>query len=245
MYTARMSGIPQKSASPPAPDPLDGQEFARIPLSNSPWRDVLHLGRAVDYTCGEVVIAEFTPPLFLYFLDQGEVRMLRSDPQGLEKTLWYVDEGHLFGETPLLDGRLSRNRHVCTQDARIHLFRREIVLHTILPARPDLAHNLMETLACKVRILSNQIAGLTLEELPARICNYLYLHARRLGPDDQNVMGLDPRLNQQELANLLGVHRVTLNKALRDLKQAGVLDGYRKDKVRIHNPALFLKYARS
>ncbi|MFQ9867016.1 MAG: helix-turn-helix domain-containing protein [Bilophila wadsworthia] len=37
---------------------------------------------------------------------------------------------------------------------------------------------------------------------------------------------MSPGLNQQELANLLGVHRVTLNKALRELEREAVLGPY-------------------
>jgi len=36
---------------------------------------------------------------------------------------------------------------------------------------------------------------------------------------------VSPGLNQQELANLLGVHRVTLNKALRALERGAVQHG--------------------
>ena len=44
---------------------------------------------------------------------------------------------------------------------------------------------------------------------------------------------MSPGLNQQELANLLGVHRVTLNKALRELEREAVLGPYSRDEVYI------------
>lgn len=44
---------------------------------------------------------------------------------------------------------------------------------------------------------------------------------------------VSPGLNQQELANLLGVHRVTLNKALRELEREAVLGPYSRDEVYI------------
>lgn len=243
MYTGTMSDE-SHPRGPRPPEEREGQEFARITLDNAPWRSVLHLATALDFAKDEAVIPEDAPPLFLYFLERGEVRMLRGDPGGQEKTLWYVDPGHLFGETPLLDCRTSRNRHVCTRPSRVYAFRRETVLDEIFPTRPDLMLNLMETLACKVRILSNQIVGMSLDELPDRICRYLHLHAERLGERDGETV-LNPRLNQQELAQLLGVHRVTLNKALRDLEHEGVLGGYRRDEVRVLDLARFLTHALS
>jgi len=44
---------------------------------------------------------------------------------------------------------------------------------------------------------------------------------------------VSPGLNQQDLANLLGVHRVTLNKSLRELEKSGVLGPYSRDEVYI------------
>lgn len=243
MYTDGMSDVSRPRDSRPSGEP-EGREFARIPKDNKPWRSVLHLATALEFAKDEAVIPENAPPDFLYFLERGEVRMLRGDPGGQEKTLWYVDPDHLFGETPLLCGGTSRNRHVCTRPSRVHAFRRETVLEDIFPARPDLMVNLMETLACKVRILSNQVADMSLDDLRARVCRYLHLHAGRLGEHDGETI-LDPRLNQQELAQLLGVHRVTLNKTLRDLEHEGVLGGYRRDEVRVLDLARFLTHALS
>lgn len=240
-----MSAVRTRPDAPASGGERLGREFARLPMDNEPWRDVLHLARAVNYAPGEIVIQEDTPSEFLYFLDHGEVRMLCSAPCGLEKTLWYVDPDHLFGETPLLDGRRNRNRHVCTQPSRIHAFRRAVVLEEIFPSRPDLVLNLLRTLAGKVRMLSNQIARLSLDDLPARICTYLSLHARpESAGDGSRELLLRPLLNQQELATLLGVHRVTLNRALRDLEHEGVLGPYRKSGVLVLDRTRFLAYAK-
>ena len=80
-------------------------------------------------------------------------------------------------------------------------------------------------------MLCNQWVSLSLEELPPRICRFLHLRMRDDGgaPNPR----VSPGLNQQELANLLGVHRVTLNKALRELEREAVLGPYSRDEVYI------------
>ena len=79
-------------------------------------------------------------------------------------------------------------------------------------------------------MLSNQSVELSLKELPARICRFLYM---RIPTDTsgQTDRWVQPALNQQELASLLGVHRVTLNKALRELEKEGILGPYSKNEV--------------
>mgnify|MGYP000008902365 FL=1 len=116
-------------------------------------------------------------------------------------------------------------------DCVVYAFSRDCVLHEILPNYPALTLALLHSLASKVRVLCNQSVSLSLEELPPRICRFLHLRMRDDGgaPNPR----VSPGLNQQELANLLGVHRVTLNKALRELEREAVLGPYSRDEVYI------------
>ena len=107
---------------------------------------------------------------------------------------------------------------VAASDCIAYSFSRQCVMSEILPRHPDLMLALLKTLALKVRILSNQTVCLSLDDLSSRICKFLHL---RQNEQDQEggAQFVSPGLNQQELANLLGVHRVTLNKALRELER--------------------------
>lgn len=117
-------------------------------------------------------------------------------------------------------------------DCTVYAFSRKCVLNEILPQNPELTAALFRTLAIKVRVLINQTVCLSLDDLPARICKYLNLRREAQILKDGPLV-VCPVLNQQELASLLGVHRVTLNKSLRELEKAGVLGPYSRDEVYI------------
>jgi CRP-like cAMP-binding protein len=91
---------------------------------------------------------------------------------------------------------------------------------------------MFRSLASKVRVLCNQSASLCLDDLASRICKFLHLRLDNQGIREK-VPYVCPGLNQQDLANLLGVHRVTLNKALRELEKARIISPYSRDEVYI------------
>ena len=56
----------------------------------------------------------------------------------------------------------------------------------------------------------------------------MYLYQKMYSSDDKKQFYSIPGLTQQDLANHLSVHRVTLNKTLRLLEQQGIIGPYNK-----------------
>ena len=207
-------------------------EFSRIPSEAECWRKVLPQGRRMKFLKGAQVSSRMNESSYLFFLDSGEIWLTRSTMDGREKIIWAIGPGSLFGETPFFDELPARSAMIAATDCMVYAFARKCVLTEILPRHPDLMLALFRSLAFKVRVLSNQAASLSLDDLPSRVCKYLHLRQQ----EEINTGGplvVRPGLNQQELANLLGVHRVTLNKSLRELEKAGVLGPYSKEEIYI------------
>ena len=77
---------------------------------NGAWRKVLSLGRKQTYKKGQQV--GMGP--YLYFLDSGKIRLSHISLQGLEKILWYLHPGSIFGETPYFDKMPSAGYFYCS-----------------------------------------------------------------------------------------------------------------------------------
>ena len=122
----------------------------------------------------------------------------------------------------------------------LYRFSKECVYKVLVPQYPDIALCLLRSLARKTRLFANQSVTLSVRELPIRICRFLRLQASML-PDGTMDRRIVPELNQQELASLLGVHRVTLNKALRDLERDGVIGPYSRHEVYVLNTQHFME----
>lgn len=202
-------------------------EFTQIPPEADVWRRVLHLGGRLTFRRGTAIMHGGQNSAYLYFIQQGEVRLMRTTLDGREKIIMSMPAGCITGETPFFDEVPSRSSLVAATDCVIYAFSQDCVRQEIIPHHPELTLALLHSLASKVRVLCNQSVSLSLEELPSRICRFLHL---RMGEGTARIV---PGLNQQELANLLGVHRVTLNKALRELEKEAILGPYSRDEVYI------------
>lgn len=179
--------------------------FKELANLNTPWRDVLSLGRKQTYKKGQQIgMGEY-----LYFLDSGKIRLSHISLQGLEKILWYMHSGSIFGETPLFDQMPSNGYFYCTTDCVVYIFTHKTV-EQLSKSRPDLIMNLCHSMARKLRMLSNQAASLFLDNLKVRSMRFLAQHIVK-GTDP---MLVDIRITKQELAALLGVHRISLYKLI-------------------------------
>lgn len=207
-------------------------EFSRIPSEAGCWRKVISQGRRMKFPKGAQIFSRLTDENFIFFLDVGEIWLTRSTLDGREKIIWSIGPDSLFGETPFFDELPSKSAIVAGMDSTVYAFASRCVLEEILPRHPDLTLALFRSLALKVRVLINQAVSLSLDDLPSRICKYLHLRQRE-EVSESGPLVVRPGLNQQELANLLGVHRVTLNKSLRELEKAGILGPYSRDEVYI------------
>ena len=179
-------------------------EFTHIPPEAGVWRQVLDLGTRLRFRKGEEMHGGEKGE-YLYYVHQGEARLMRTTLDGREKILMSMRSGTVTGETPFFDEVPARSSIVAGTDCVVYAFSRDCVLHEILPNYPALTLALLHSLASKVRVLCNQSVSLSLEELPPRICRFLHLR----------------------------MHRVTLNKALRELEREAVLGPYSRDEVYI------------
>ncbi len=197
------------------------------------WRRFFHLGISRRLPKGATLLFSGDRADKLIFLERGEMRVVRQLADGREKMLFRMHEGMLVAEVPFFDMLPSMSHVVAAQDSLIWSFERKIVFEKLFPENPGLAVATIKSLASKVRMLCNQSVELSTSELSTRICRFILTRARKLHSGSLNGKMIAPSLNQQELSSLCGVHRVTLNKALRELENLGIIGPYSKKELYI------------
>lgn len=215
---------------------LHNDEFARTSAVSPAWKNLCHLGNIVRYPKNSVVFRAGDTVDALYYVLKGEVRMESLHMDGAEKTYWYIGEGCVFGETPLFHRIPSRLTVVFLCPGEVCVFSRKVLLGQIFAQYPEITEDMFRNMACKIRVLTNQIATLSMDGLAVRICKYLQLHLSR---DETGKLISRPRINQQGLANLLGVHRVTCNRVLRNLERGGIISEFCRETVYILDEEAF------
>ena len=210
------------------------ESFARIQQTSELWKDVFGLSTPRDFKKGELVIRDGTLVTSIYYILEGEVRMDMVNENGADKIYWYFGPDTLLGEPALFLQRPSILYGVCTKPTKVRVFSREVIFEHIIPHHRELALALFHEMAVKMRLLINQIAVLGMENMAARVCKYLQTNLSR---DVSGGLSSVPGITQRELAKLLGMHRVTCGRVLKELKEKGIIGGYSAARVHIYDEA--------
>lgn len=213
-----------------------GLAFKELREMNSPWRTVLHLATRCVLSKGERISLGRK----LYFLEQGKVRLTQQSLEGTEKILWYIHEGCLFGETPFFDPLPSEGYFICSVESVVYAFSAQS-LDIVRREYPDLLMNLARSMARKMRALSHQAASLYLDSVLVRTCKFL---AQRIVPGSDPPIA-DVGISRREMAALLGVHRISLYKILRQQEEIGLLGPFVDRRVVVLRPAEFFDIIRN
>jgi CRP/FNR family cyclic AMP-dependent transcriptional regulator len=150
------------------------------------------------------------------------VKISRSSADGRENILALLGPSELFGELSLFDpGPRTATATALTEATMASLDQDE--LREWLRARPEVAEQLLGALARRLRRTNEAMADLVFSDVPGRVAKALLDLASRFGQPTPDGVRVQHDLTQEELAQLVGASRETVNKALADFASRGWL----------------------
>ena len=176
----------------------------------------------VDFPRGHTVFAEGEPGDRLYIIVSGKVKIARRSPDGRENLLTILGPPDMFGELSVFDPG-PRTSSVVTITAVRAVSMDRAVLRAWIAERPQIAEQLLRVLARRLRRTNNNLADLIFTDVPGRVAKQLLQLAQRFGSIDGGQLRVTHDLTQEELAQLVGASRETVNKALADFASRGWL----------------------
>ena len=90
-----------------------------------------------------------------------------------------------------------------------------------LSNRPEIAEQLLRVIARRLRRTNDALADLIFTDVPGRVAKALLQMADRFGNRESDGLRVKHDLTQEELAQLVGASRETVNKALADFVHRG------------------------
>src|SRR5699024_6904701 len=158
----------------------------------------------------------------LYIVATGKLKVGRESSDGRENLLSVVGPSEIIGELSLFDpGPRSSTVTAVSQTELLSL--RHEDLTAWLEDRPKAAMNLLRALAIRLRRTNDTVGDLVFQDVPGRVAKALLDLADRFGQPTQDGVHVAHDLTQEELAQLVGASRETVNKALADFAQRGWL----------------------
>ena len=178
----------------------------------------------------------------LYVVLDGKIKLTRTASDGRENLLSVLGPGEMFGELSLFDPRPRTASAVAVTDSRLAGLGHDY-LRQWLTGRPDVALHLLRALAQRLRRTNDVMADLVFTDVPGRVAKALLDLADRFGEQEEEGLQVHHDLTQEELAQLVGASRETVNKALADFATRGWLQLSAKS-VLILDPERLAKRAR-
>ncbi|KUG51840.1 Crp/Fnr family transcriptional regulator [Serinicoccus chungangensis] len=189
---------------------LDGATADQLMDSMSPHR----LAR------GDVVFQEGDPGDSLHVITKGKVKLARASADGRESLLAVLGPGEMFGELSLFDpGPRLTTAYVVSDTEFISLG--NDALRAFLGHHPEVAMQMLAGLAHRLRKTNEGLSDLVFTDVPGRVAKALLDLSDRFGRRSEAGIVVSHDLTQEELAQLVGASRETVNKALADFAQRG------------------------
>jgi CRP/FNR family transcriptional regulator, cyclic AMP receptor protein len=169
---------------------------------------------------GERLFAEGDAGDKLYIILEGKIKLTKAAPDGRENLVSVHGPGEMFGELSLFDPIPRTSSATAVTSARLAGLAHDD-LHTFLSSRPEVAMHLLQALAQRLRRINDVKADLVFTDVPGRVAKALLDLADRFGVMTPEGVQVNHDLTQEELAQLVGASRETVNKALADFTARG------------------------
>ncbi|WP_026550048.1 Crp/Fnr family transcriptional regulator [Arthrobacter sp. Br18] len=176
----------------------------------------------VDLSRGSSVFREGDQGDQLYFIVSGKIKLGRTAQDGRENLLAILGPGELFGEMALFDPSPRTATATAVSETRLAALKNEN-LRTLLETRPEVSAQLLQALARRLRRTNESLSDLVFSDVPGRVAKALLDLADRFGRPATDGILVAHELTQEELAQLVGASRETVNKALAEFVQRGWL----------------------
>ncbi len=154
----------------------------------------------------------------LFFMTSGSIKLFKSNEEGKEAIIRFIEPGDLFAEIilylknryPVSAMAIKPSKLLAIDAAKLFKF---------IKVHPDVAMKLIGNLASKSQYLVKMVENLTLEDIRGRFLNYLKHLSERTGG---NTITLP--VPKGELSMLLGVSPETFSRLLKKLAKDGIID---------------------
>ena len=171
---------------------------------------------------GSILFKEGDDGEHLYVIIDGKLKLGTSSGDGRENLLSILGPGEMFGELSLFDPGPRTSTATAVTDAKLLSLSHEKVIPW-LKQNPEVSLQLLTRLSQRLRRTNEAVGDLVFSDVPGRVAKALIDLGDRFGKTSPEGLLVNHDLTQEELAQLVGASRETVNKALADFAGRGWL----------------------
>jgi CRP-like cAMP-binding protein len=171
---------------------------------------------------GDVLFNEGDTGNQLYVVLDGKIKLGRSSQDGRENLVAVLGPGQMFGELSFFDPGPRSATATAVTDTKLSALGHD-VLGPLVEDNTGVALAFLHQLAERLRRTNEVVGDLVFSDVPGRVSKALIGLAERFGRQADDGIHVSHDLTQEELAQLVGASRETVNKALADFASRGWL----------------------
>jgi CRP-like cAMP-binding protein len=175
---------------------------------------------ALKLNKGQVLFKEGQDGDRLFVVVHGKIKLGTTSADGRENLLSILGPGEMFGELSLFDPEPRTSTATAVTDAKLVSLAHEAVIG-LVTTNPQTSLELLRRLAQRLRKSNEILADLVFADVPGRVAKAIMDLGERFGVQKEDGLHVNHDLTQEELAQLVGASRETVNKALADFAARG------------------------
>jgi CRP/FNR family transcriptional regulator len=177
---------------------------------------------------GEALFFQGDPADEMFLIKGGRVKLSKVLTDGAEITLDIRKAGDIVGENMLSEEADYPVSAVCMEDSLTCGFSRSRFEKLVL-AHPNIGLQVIRNLSERIAWLTSRVGSMAVSNIEDRLFRVLSSVAKEHGTQCPEGLVIQFPLTHEDLSFLIGAHRVSITRAMKELKQAGKirLDGRR------------------
>ncbi|WP_051710001.1 Crp/Fnr family transcriptional regulator [Andreprevotia chitinilytica] len=171
----------------------------------------------------QVIVAQGTNGHEMYAVLHGRLKVVRTNEEGREATLAILEGGEVFGEIAMLDGGPRTASVEALEPCELLVLKRDMVLGH-LESHPKVMRQLIAALCQRLRSADELLQDALFLPMTQRLAKVLRQLGAQHGSSSDDGVLIDLKLTQQEIANLVGASRESVNKQLNAWVDEGLIE---------------------
>jgi CRP/FNR family cyclic AMP-dependent transcriptional regulator len=202
-------------------------------MSQENLATLLEIGRSTNVPAAQVLFHKGDEPDRFFVVVAGSARASAPSHDGRDLVVRLFAAGDICGEIAVLDGGARTADVTTTEPCELLVFERNR-FNRYLIDHPEVTRELAGILARRLRQTTELLSDNAFLGVPARLAKVLLSLARSRGGASADDKVITIELSQQELAEMVGTSRVSINKQLREWEEQGLVEIKRR-RLTIHD----------
>lgn len=174
------------------------------------------------YNKGEIIFWEGAFPFGIFYIVEGKAKKYKLDKSGKEQIIYVANTGELLGYHAILAGERYPDSAAALEDSLIAFIPGKD-FQNVLQNSEILNRKLLKALSHEFTVLTNNLSLFSQKSVKERLALQLIVLREKYKKNFKSGMTVEIKMNQEDLASLVGTVRENVARILSEFKEAGAI----------------------